>query len=192
MAYKSFNQRFPAFKWVLFLATTFTLILTVFAVQNVSTNYQQHAQVAYPTCSQAGGGCYKYQCPSGGYFPIPGTCAIGDAECCTTLKAPSGLDSAQWWCKYGSPIVEHDSANFWWNSVKYATGYTLYYRIYSNVYNYVYKAVNVGASTNKLMPDIYKNLNGRRIQWYVKAYNSSVTGSASSVVTTPSGFPSCP
>lgn len=43
MAYKSFNQRFPAFKWILLLAVLLALPLTLFSVQNVSTNIQQHA-----------------------------------------------------------------------------------------------------------------------------------------------------
>lgn len=43
MAYKSFNQRYPKFKWVLFLAILITLPLTVFSANKVSTNTQQHA-----------------------------------------------------------------------------------------------------------------------------------------------------
>lgn len=43
MAYRSFNQRFPKFKWILFLSILITLPLTVFSVQKVSTSTEQHA-----------------------------------------------------------------------------------------------------------------------------------------------------
>lgn len=43
MAYRSFNQRLPKFKWVLLLAILITLPLTVFSVQKVSTNTDEHA-----------------------------------------------------------------------------------------------------------------------------------------------------
>lgn len=45
MAYKSFNQRFPKFKWVLMFAVILALPLTVWSVNNVSTNTQQHAYI---------------------------------------------------------------------------------------------------------------------------------------------------
>lgn len=84
MAYRSFNQRFPKFKWILFLAILITLPLTVFSVQKVSTSTEQHAASA--TCTASGGTCYKYSCPNG-YAGISGTCgATRDAECCYRLR----------------------------------------------------------------------------------------------------------
>ena len=45
MATKSFNKRYPAFKWVLLVAVLLAIPLTVFSVQKVPTNTQQHAAV---------------------------------------------------------------------------------------------------------------------------------------------------
>lgn len=193
MAKKSFNQRNPAFKWVFLFAVIAAIPLTLYSFNNTSTEIRSNAATT-ATCTTNGGACYKYSCPTtGGYFEISGTCgAMTDSACCTNkLTVPSGLGSSQWYCKYGTPIVEHDSANFWWNAVPNATSYTLFYRVYSSVYSYSYTAVNLGNTTNYLKSDIYKNLNGRHIQWYVRASRGTVS-STSSPTTTPTAFESCP
>lgn len=191
MARKSSSKISPIVGIIVFMALVVSVPVTLWSFSNTSTETRSSA--ATTTCSANGGSCYKYECPStGGYFTISGSCSISDSACCTNkLAAPTGLESTQWYCKYGDPLVEHDGANFWWKAVPYAEGYTLYHRIYSNVYKYSYKAVWVGNSTQKLIGDIYTNLNGRRIEWYVKAQKGTVT-STSVTKTTPAAFRSCP
>lgn len=194
MTKKSFNQKNPAFKWVFLFAVVAAIPLTLYSFNSISTETRSDAATYTSTCGTNGGGCYKYNCPtSGGYFQISGTCgAMTDAACCANkLAAPTGLNSSQWYCKFGTPTVEHDDANFWWDKVPNATSYTIFYRIYSSVYNYTYNSVPIGNQTSYLKPDIYKNLNGRHIQWYVRAYRGSLS-STSSVKITPTAFLSCP
>lgn len=192
MAKMSFLQRFPHAGIIMVLAVVFAIPLTLWSFNNASTQTQEHAQTVSYTCTGNGGTCYKYSCPSGNAL-IAGTCgAMADSACCISkLSAPTGLQSKQWYCKYGTPLTEHDTANFWWSPVKNATSYILYYRIYSNIYNYAYKSVSVGNTTQKLIDNIYTNLNGRHIQWYVRANNSPLT-SISPTTTTPTAFVSCP
>ncbi len=89
MAYKSFNQRFPTFKWVLLLAVVFALPLTMWSLNNVSTNTQQHA--AY-TCSSLGGACTSNTiCKMEGYGTISGGVCTTGKVCCrfTAPKLPT-------------------------------------------------------------------------------------------------------
>lgn len=190
MAYRSFNQRFPAFKWLLLLAITLTLGLTVWSVQNVSTQTQQHAATAY-TCGSNGGACYKYACPSGATL-MSGTCgAMADSACCAMQPpTPTGLKSNSWYCKFGSPIVEYDTINFNWGATQYATNYTLYWRIYSTTNAYTYNAVSLSGYNNTTYLLNTKSLNGRHLQWYIKAANAYYS-SKSSTYTTPTAFLSC-
>ena len=57
MAYKSFNQRFPTFKWVLLLAIIISVPLTVWSLNNVSTNYQQDAAKGGNSGGSGSGSC---------------------------------------------------------------------------------------------------------------------------------------
>ena len=197
MAYRSLNQRFPKLKWVLLLAVLITLPLTVFSVQKVSTSTEQHAAVeaatTTTTCAQLGGGCFYGQC-SNGYFQVQGTSSSicnpnGNYVCCTNkLSKPTGLKAYSSYCKRSG--TEYDTINFNWSHVRNATSYTLYYRVYASGTSYT--AVNISGYYNTAyLLTRYKNLNGRHIQWYIKASNG-YTSSTSDILTTPTAIASCP
>lgn len=99
MAYRSFNQRFPKFKWVLLLAALITLPLTVFSTQNVSTTTEQHAAGISPAP--------KPLCPT---------------KIAVTLKAPTGLWTRSF-CASDRAWVD-----FNWNKVPGAFRYTVYFK----------------------------------------------------------------
>lgn len=180
----------------IFLIFTFLAItITPYFVTNSQTLVQHAATVTTTnTCATNGGACYKYSCPTtGNTVLIPGTCGtMTDSACCTTktLAKPTGLSSVVWYCKFGTPIVEHDTVNLTWKPVPYATGYTVYHRLY-NVGDYVAK--NLSGNSNYTYMYNTTLLNGRRVQWYVVAKNSySLASSRSDTVTTPAAFESCP
>lgn len=187
---KNSSGRLPHFGKVLFLALVISLGVSVWSVQNAPTNTKQEA--ATTTCTSNGGVCYKYSCPSG-MLSTGGSCGnIADSACCTskTLATPTGVKSYAWYCKFGDPLVEYDSINFNWDPVKYASRYTIYHRIYNSGSSY--KTINIsGYDKTAYLYEEYKNLNGRRVQWYLKASND-YGSSISSVYTTPYAFLSCP
>ena len=193
MAYKSFNQRFPAFKWVLLFAILLSIPLTVWSLNNVSTQYQQNATIL--TCGSSYGTCYKYSCPSG-YTSISGTCGLmADSACCLAplSGSPIGLVAYSSYCK--TSTKEYDTINFNW--LQYlkstgATGYTLYHRIYTTNNSYSYIPIVINGLSNSQYLYTTSSLNGRRIQWYVVAQNQYYTSPKSSILTTPAATASCP
>lgn len=188
-----FSDRFPHFGKILFLALVLSLGISVWSVQKAPTNTQQEAATTTCSISSNGGECYKYNCPTG-YASISGTCGvIADSACCTSkvLAKPTNLKSYASYCKSGSPIVEYDIINFNWDPVKYAIRYTLYHRIYNSGNAYSTISLSGYSNTTYLLSNKYKNLNGRRIQWYVKAAND-YGSNISSTYTTPYAYASCP
>lgn len=197
MAKKSFNQRNPAFKWVFLFAVVISIPITLYSFNNTPTEIRSNAATTPPkTCSEVKGSCFKYSCPTtGGYFKADATCSpMIDTVCCkNTLDIPIGLDGRAWYCIFGSPPIEHDTAKFLWKAVPNASSYTIFYRPYSSDGRYNYKSYPVGNTTYKIIDSIYTGtqLNKRAIQWYVKAYRGSVS-STSSPKTTNVPYESCP
>lgn len=191
MAKTSFLQRFPHAGIIMVFAIVLAIPLTVWSLNNVSTQTEQQAQ-STSTCTSNGGVCYKYWCPNG-MAKIQGTCgALADPACCTgTLSAPTGVKAYSWYCNING--VEHDTINFNWSKVTYANQYVIHHRIYSTDNRYSYNTITVnGASSVNYLYNT-KNLNGRRIQWYLTAKNTySGYSSKSSTQTTPAAFLSCP
>lgn len=218
MAYKSFNQRFPKFKWVLFLAVLITLPLTVFSVQKVSTSTEQHAAAcvsAGQVCGDAmaadccaGLSCSAFNrgtCVTNAYcstennrdciYGCTPTSSGGNCKSAPKLAAPTGLKSYSSYCKISG--VEYDTINFNWNAVNNATAYTLYHRIYTTKYSTgdlsSYTSVTRSGNSNTLYLYSTKSLNGRRLQWLVVASNSSLgIKSQSGALQTPASHISCP
>jgi hypothetical protein len=191
MAKNNASRLFPHFKLVLFIATLLVLPLIVFSA-NQRTNIQQHASET-SSCTTLGGSCFYGQC-SNGYFPVQGSTLTscnsnGFYVCCTNkLSTPTGLKAYSSYC--GKSPNEYDTINFNWNHVRNATSYTLYYRIYASGRSYTAVVRSGYDNTNYLLAKL-KNLNGRRIQWYVKASNS-YTSTSSKPITTPRSIASCP
>lgn len=196
MAKKSFNERVPAFKYIFLFALVVSVPLTMWSLSSAPTETRSSAATVAATCTSTyGAACYKYSCPTtGGYFEVTGSCgSMTDSACCTAkLATPSKPEAKQWYCSFGTPVVEHDSIGMSWNKVPYATSYTVYHRIYTSDNRYAYKALAVGNQTSYIYNG-YTKLNGRHIQLYVVAYRGSVKSANSPVKITDSPiFESCP
>lgn len=172
MAYKSFNQRFPTFKWVLLFAVLLTLPLTVFSVQHVSTNVQQHASTY--TC---GPNNTNPACPSGytcsyiqGNPTFGGTCYLNAPSSAPILNKGTYSTCTN----YGETFTS--KMYFSWSSVPRATGYivTWYDTVYGNLVGKNSKKVTTTSTS------IYPSISwGARFYWNVRAYNSTSTGPVS-------------
>jgi hypothetical protein len=190
MAYKSFNQRYPAFKWIFMFAVLLTLPLTVFSVQKVSTNTTQHAAATActlltdPSVNRYAS-CYKYYCPLG-YAPIGGTCGnVTDAECCygtlsPKLKtAPTGL-TAKVTCNKGNA-----SYSFTWQkslntSGHYVGEYNFYYFTNGDQYSVTSK-LHLGLNSIGLG---FSSASVKSVSWGVRAEDAAGIGPLSSVIAT--------
>jgi hypothetical protein len=175
---KKYNKNhYPKLRWVLLLALAISIPVTIWTFNTAPTETRSNA--ATLACGTAGGACYKYSCPSG-YFSISGTCgSMADSECCTNkLAKPKGLTTDELKCIVSG--TEYDLFHFHWNKVPYATSYTVYYKIYGA------SSYNSKSTTNTdLAITSYKNLNGRNLQWKVKATRGSISSTSDVYYTDP-------
>lgn len=179
MAYKSFNQRFPKFKWVLLLAALIVIPLTVWSAQQ-TTSTEQHAAAATcgpsntgPRCA-AGSKCSYTQ----GNINFGGTCIP------SSLSAPTGPVAYTTKCTRNG--VSYGIFNFNWNTVSGADGYFLFYKYQGAS---VYSSKTLGKVTSYLLS--LTGVNGRRLDWYLEAKTTSDTSPKSLTHLTPVAVTSC-
>jgi hypothetical protein len=123
----SFSNRFPHFKKFLLVALVLTLGLTVYSVQNISTNTKQEAQtLPQKTCAAIKGYCVKFarECDPG--YTGPYTCTAGEVCCRPRLNtAPGSLSSSQISCRRGD-LLDYPVVKFSWGSISSAMKYRVH------------------------------------------------------------------
>ena len=172
------TDRFP-FAGVFFvIAVALAVPLTVWSLNHAPTQTKQ--QAAGYTC---GANNQKPTCPAGyACSYIQGNPTFGGT--CYTLAVPTGLHTDAKICKPGNG-TEYDLLDFNWKAVSGALTYRVYYKVYGTS-TYSYK----DTTSSELVVASYKNLNGRHIQWYVRA-SSGTAYSVSSVYVTSTPTPDC-
>jgi hypothetical protein len=174
-----FSDRFPHFGIFLVIAVAIAIPLTVWSLNNASTNTRQYAQASKCGPSNQNPSCpIDYKCLFTANNPLlGGTCNL------SALNAPKN-PRASTSCQYNPDNPNIAVFSLTWNPVDNATDYKVYGSYYyADQTNLVTTKVGpYTATTNSYTLTIPLPHNAKYFYWYVKANNASFkVTSASSV-----------